>query len=85
MIQTEHLVSYVSDTKTENWSEFPNAFLWMMYYAFCNKIQRNLIDKNHSRFQEQPETYLKLTFKSENQLKCFLRKGQNLFPYIEFI
>jgi hypothetical protein len=86
MIRTSHSVSYLSEGKTENWSEFPNALLWVIYYSNCNKILQKLIDKPIDNFVNgKTESYLQLTFKSENQLKHFLRKANTLFPYVEFV
>jgi len=46
---------------------------WIKSYCKKNKIKLNTDDD------------LTLGFKSENQLNCFTRRGNGIFPYFEFL
>jgi len=46
---------------------------WIEKYCKKNKIKLNTDD------------HLTLGFKSENQLNCFTRRGNGIFPYFEFL
>jgi hypothetical protein len=48
----------------------------------CNYAKRNRIQMHD--VDEQWGTYLRLTFKSQNQLEHFVRRGNTEFPYFEF-
>lgn len=86
MIQTEHRIAYLANANTENWGSAPNPMAWLLRYTTRNKIPKELIEKPVDRFVNgKTEPYIRLTFKSERQLQVFQRRGNDIFPYVEFL
>lgn len=59
---------------------------WVKSYCKRNKIKieiKNIL--HHSSGPEESEPYLVLEFKSGNQRNWFVKKGNQKFPYFEFI
>ena len=85
MIQTTHNIKYL-ETPSENYSVYRNPYRFALNYAKRNKIPHEVYDEPIDKFVNgKTEPYLRLTFKSNKQHKCFLRLGNLLFPYVEFI
>jgi hypothetical protein len=74
-------------------------FFWKSYPAgdlMCEGCMKDWIteycDRNNipirisPRYTSEAELYtvIVITFKSDWQLQCFLRRGQSIFPYFEF-
>lgn len=58
---------------------------WVKAYCKRNKIQMKTIQKSYSGWERDLEDYFSIEFKSGNQANCFVRNGNNNFPYFEFI
>jgi hypothetical protein len=58
---------------------------WIMQYARRNKIQTRKSPRVFGARRVDVEPYLILTFRSDNQLEWFVRKGNQSWPYFEFI
>src|SRR6056300_527841 len=86
IVQTEHSISYLSNGRTENWSNFFTPFDWLTDYADRNNIVRKVLHKPMDNFVNgKTKPYIQLTFKSKRQLQIFRRRGNSLFPYVEFV
>ena len=55
---------------------------WITEYCDRNNIPIRI----SPRYTSEAELYtvIVITFKSDWQLQCFLRRGQSIFPYFEF-
>ncbi len=69
----------------KNYAECENVLDWVMSYCKRNKIKITEKELDFSGWERDIETYISLSFKSDNQANYFLRKGNNKFPYFEFI
>ena len=57
---------------------------WLRPYCKRNKIKMEEFRKDGT-WAGEFESYIRLIFKSENQLDCFVRIGNRNFSYFEFI
>jgi len=55
-----------------------NVLHWVLNYCKRNKISQN----EESNFHGE---YIRIKFKSERQLNCFVQRGNNKYPYFEFL
>jgi hypothetical protein len=71
---------------SESYLRRENVLDWVADYCRRNKIKVEEIIKEHGRFEGSfPCSYYRFIFKSEHQLNCFVRIGNNHFPYFEFL
>lgn len=85
-VSVSYSVKYLTDGKTENWSDFENSLKWILSYTKRNRIENEMWDEPVDQFvYGETERSLRLVFKSYHQFKIFVRQGNILFPYMEFI
>ena len=63
------------------------VYEWVLNYCRRNKIKMHKIYyKDSDRYTEiLDDDRLQLTFKSVNQMTCFQRRGNQNYPYFEFL
>ena len=68
------------DRESNKWGK--SVTDWVENYAKRNKIiHGRIIDRN----TREGDARLELIFRSENQLNWFVRQGNKMWPYFEFI
>lgn len=86
MIQTEHSIEYLTDDYTTNWSRFKDPISWLLNYVSRNKIPVEFFDYPMDKFVNgKTKPYIRVYFRSQHQCDIFVRKANDLFPYVEFI
>jgi hypothetical protein len=66
------------------YAERENVLDWIKAYCKRNKISTTIKQIDFSGWGRDIEEYISLSFKSDNQANCFLRKGNQNYPYFEF-
>jgi hypothetical protein len=60
---------------------------WITEYCDRNNIPTRMSPRYHTGYSSHDDALyavIVITFKSDWQLQCFIRKGQYRFPYFEF-
>jgi hypothetical protein len=58
---------------------------WIKTYCSRNKINTEIVRVATGIYETTSEPYLEIVFKSRHQKNIFVRKGNDEFPYFEFI
>lgn len=58
---------------------------WVINYCKRNKIQLRVFPVASGKWYGETSNQVELWFKSEHQANCFVRQGNRVFPYFEFI